>query len=513
MSTPRARHRFAAAAGFVVAVLLLLWAMAAVSDWITRGRLADDARQGLATLRDGQPLWQWTLRRPADLVAGRAFGPVDLASDPAGLRLTSRNGSAFELGLPLAEPADLAHWPLLRLRLHSDAAGQLGLSYQAGEFSQACLALGAARIDPGTEEQVVDLHGLSWRSATGGICRPPTVVSYMLRLRLQLPARATVVVGQAALLARQPPDLPRSISADTADVRLPLPAGAGHGGSDAAVAAGDPLVAPLVRLPRDASPEAMLALRDLARQRWPAALVLPAGQALSPTLPGSMPSWLDWATCGAYLAWLAWLTWRQTRERTRPAVEVAAIAAGPLWLIAGLRWGPQVSVPGVIAFVAALVFGGVSEWRRRPVAWTWLGERWPDWLWPLLPLPVAAALMLADGHGLIRLDPRHVLAYFGWALLQQWAMLGIVMGRLRQTHLPGPVLILVTAGLFGLLHTPNGSLMQLCLLAELWWAWCFLRSPRLLPVAIAHATCALLVESGLTGHLLRSLEVSARFFL
>jgi len=73
--------------------------------------------------------------------------------------------------------------------------------------------------------------------------------------------------------------------------------------------------------------------------------------------------------------------------------------------------------------------------------------------------------------------------------------------------------VLLTALVFALMHTPNGILMQLCLLAELWWAWCFRRSRALLPVAAAHAVCALLVEAGLVGGLLRSLEVSARFFL
>ncbi|PMQ02948.1 hypothetical protein DyAD56_21995 [Dyella sp. AD56] len=97
--------------------------------------------------------------------------------------------------------------------------------------------------------------------------------------------------------------------------------------------------------------------------------------------------------------------------------------------------------------------------------------------------------------------------------MQQWAVLALVMGRLERTGLPRTTVILVTASLFGLLHTPNGSLMQLCALAELWWAWSFMRSPRLFPIALAHAASALLVESGLTGHLLRSLEVSARFFL
>jgi hypothetical protein len=177
-----------------------------------------------------------------------------------------------------------------------------------------------------------------------------------------------------------------------------------------------------------------------------------------------------------------------------------------------LRWGVEPSIPGALAFVAALIYGGQGEWRRRPVTWSWLGHRTADWLWPLVPLPVAAALIAADGHGLTKLPTLHIVAYFAWALLQQWAMLAVVMGRLRKTQLPAPVIVLITATVFGLLHTPNGALMQLCFMAELWWAWCFLRAPRLLPIAVAHALSALLVESGLTGHWLRSLEVSARFF-
>nr|WP_225578380.1 CPBP family intramembrane glutamic endopeptidase [Rhodanobacter sp. 7MK24] len=103
--------------------------------------------------------------------------------------------------------------------------------------------------------------------------------------------------------------------------------------------------------------------------------------------------------------------------------------------------------------------------------------------------------------------------YLSWALLQQWLMLVVVMRRLESKQVHGTFAVLLTALVFALMHTPNGALMQLCLLAELWWAWCFQRSRALLPVAAAHATCALLVEAGLEGGLLRSLEVSARFFL
>jgi hypothetical protein len=506
LSTSGASHRLATAAGFLLAAVALLWLMAGLSAWITREKLLRDARQELTALREGQPLWQWTLSHPGDLVAGRAFGQADIASDADGLRFTSRDGSPFELGLPLSGPVDLRHWPLLRLHLHSSADGLLGLSYQATESSEACVAIDAVPVTPGLTEQLIDLRTLSWRAANGASCQPPTVVTYMLRLRPHLAAHATLQLAQAALVANEPASMPSTIDADAADVRLPT----AHAATPLPIAT--PHSAPLVRLPAEASAESMLSLRDRVRQLWPAALVIPWGQSLASGHADAMPPWLDWTVCGIYLAWLLGLAWRQIREVRHPWLEIATIAAGPLWLIAGLRWGPQISVPGVIAFVASLVYAGQAEWRRRPVSWSWWGRSWADWLWPLVPIPVAIALTLADGHGLIRLDTGHMLAYLAWALLQQWAMLAIVLGRLQHTRLPQPVMVLITAGLFGLLHTPNGSLMQLCLAAELWWAWRFLRSPRLLPIALAHAASALLVESGLTGDLLRSLEVSARFF-
>ncbi len=514
MSTLRATHRVVAMACFGAAVVLLLWAMAALSAWVTREHLAERAQLELATLRSGQPLWRWRLHGPSDLVAQRVFGNADIAPSPNGLRVTSRDGSTFDLGLPVAGPVDLAHWPLLHLQLQSDAEGTLSLVYQASELSTACLANEVGRIPPHGNDLLIDLRTLSWRSDTGKPCRPPDVVTYLLRLRPQLPAHAVLQIGNVDLQAAQPASLPASIGADIADIRLPSALAVAQAGVAAASAQYAGRSAPLVRLPAGISAETMLSLRDLVKRHWPGALVLPFGQSLAATGDGApLPRWLDWGVCAAYLIALVTIALRQTRAVTHPWLDVAAIAAGPLWLIAGLRWGAQLSIPGVTAFVAALVFAAQSDWRRRPVWWRWMGRSWADWLWPLVPLLVTVALMLVDGHGLVRLEPRHMLVYLGWALLQQWAMLAWVMGRLRLTSLPPPVIILITATLFGLLHTPNGSLMQLCFMAELWWAWRFLTSPCLVPIAVAHASCALLVESGLTGHMLRSLGVSARFFL
>lgn len=484
--------------------------MAALSGWITRGQLIHQASQDVATLRGGGPPWQWQLRSPSDLVAGRVFGAADLKVKPQGLIITSRDGTPFEVGLPLAGPVDLMHWPLLRLELQSSREGVLGLSYQPLESESACSAEHAATISTTTASLSIDVRNLAWRTVDGSPCDAPDVVAYMLRLRPTIPAGGTLTLHSAALASLDPSSLPATVDRQVADIRL-----LGSESSGTWTPQPQQLAryrTPVVRLPEDASSEAMLLWRDRVRHYWPAAIIIPFGQALPAREANHMPTWLDAGVCALYLAWLIWLAIRQRPGVVRPWIEVAAIAFGPLWLIAGLRWGPEPSLPGIAAFLAALVYGGQSEWRRRPVEWGWWGRTWSEWVVPLVPLPVAAALTWADGHQLLHLDARHILAYLGWALLQQWAMLALVMGRLERTGLPRPAIILVTAGLFGLLHTPNGALMQLCVAAELWWAWRFMRSPRLVPIALAHAASALLVESGLTGHLLRSLEVSARFF-
>lgn len=510
MSAPRATFRLLPVAGFLAAVAVLLWCMAALSGWITRGQLIHQASQDVATLRGGGPLGQWQLRRPSDLVAGRVFGAADLKVKPRGLIITSRDGTPFEVGLPLAGPVDLMHWPLLRLDLQSSREGVLGLSYQPLESEAACSAEHAATISPTTASLSIDVRNLTWRTVDGAPCDAPDVVAYMLRLRPTIPAGATLSLHSAALASAEPSSLPPTIDRRVADIRL-----LGSESSSTWTPRPQQLAryrTPVVRLPEDASAESMLLWRDRVRLYWPAAIVLPFGQALPAHATSHMPSWLDVGVSALYLAWLIWLAIRQRPGVVRPWTEVAAIAFGPLWLIAGLRWGPDPSLPGITAFLAALVYGGQSEWRRRPVEWGWWGRSWSEWIYPLVPLPVAAALTWADGHQLLHLDARHILGYLGWALLQQWAMLALVMGRLERTGLPRSAIILVTAGVFGLLHTPNGALMQLCVAAELWWAWRFMRAPRLVPIALAHAASALLVESGLTGHLLRSLEVSARFF-
>jgi membrane protease YdiL (CAAX protease family) len=272
--------------------------------------------------------------------------------------------------------------------------------------------------------------------------------------------------------------------------------------------------APWIALPANASAETQLALRQLVWRQRPGALILPHGDRPVTAAESGNQGRLAWAGAVGYLLALVALAWRQPRLRQHRWLELGACLAGPLWLVIGLQLGLRLSLPGVLVFAGALLFAAQTEWRQRPGDWRWFGNDWRAWLLPFLMLPLALLLIAGYGGHVKAPTPGHALTYLLWAVLQQWLMLVVVLRRLEAGRRLHPALaVLLTAVVFALMHTPNGVLMQLCLLAELWWAWCFLRSRALLPVAVAHAACALLVEAGLVGSLLRSLEVSARFFL
>jgi hypothetical protein len=494
--------------GAALAAAALLFVLQLLAARITAVHFEREAGRELYALQQSQPLWSWHLHEPRDLVAGRVFGAATLHREAGGLRVVSLDGSPFELGLPVAQPLDLAHWPRLRLTAESDADGALGALWQAHENTLTC-ETDLSPLRRGARETVLDLRTAAGHTAKAVPCPAPATVAYMLRLRIRLPAGATLLLRDAALLAQ--PSTPAPATAP--EIVLPPQGQAAEQRLAALERQGQSGATPILRLPAGASTDTWLALRDRARLSWPAAMILPAGAALAPRAPDGFPARAGWSACAVYVLGLVGLSLWLRRRDARPGLECAAILAGPLWLIAGLQWGLHLSLPALFAFAAALIFAAWLEWRRRPGDWRWTGCQWQDWAWPLALVPVAGGLVAAFGHALAPTGLRHALTYVGWAVLQQWLMLAVVLRRLEQLRWPRPAVWLATAALFALFHTPNGPLMQLCLLAELWWAWGYVRSRCLLPVALAHAACALLVEAGLAGTLLRSLEISGRYFL
>jgi hypothetical protein len=496
-------HAAWAVAGYVLVAAFVCMALGWLAAKITAAQLLHQAQQQLAQVEAHQPLWEWHLRKPRDLIASRAFGNTKVSRDDGALQMTSLDGTPFELGLPIAWALDLEHWPILQAQLESDASGTLGLVWQGAGDAPACLAPLASTLTPHVQTLSIDVRDLTWYKANGDSCPGPGIAS-MLRLRVQIPANASLRLKSAALLTTEPMMSPQDTAVD-------LPEHATAADIERVTAHAQNWPMPLFRLPDGIHAEAMLALRDQLRERWPAALIVTAGVTPQPA-PNVSHAALEWMACIIYLLVLVRLALKPIKGRLRPWLEIAGCLLGPLWLTMGLHWGLYPTTLGVVAFAGGLVFAVALERRHLPRLWRWPEAR-RDWLWPLAPLPVAVLLMAFYGHAPHRLPLGHVLTYFGWAWLQQWLMLVVLMRRFEQI-VPRPGwAVLAVATVFALLHTPNGMLMQCCFVGELWWAWCFQRSRSVLPIGLAHAACALLVEAGLVGGLVRSLEVSARFFL
>lgn len=491
---------------FAAAAALALWMLHLLATGLVTRELAREAAVDQATWSTGATPWHWQLRRPRDVVAGHAFGRAELVADADGLRARSVDGSAYEIGLPLPRDADLLRAPRLRVTLSTTQPLRLWLVLREHLDAPLCLA---AAPWPAGDTASWQLDTLYWVQPDGTPCAAPTRAA-LLRLRLQQHAGSAVRFGAAALLPQAGLQAGRiaALSAHPEAARQQLTELAARSPAD---------VLPQIRLPAQASPQRLLALRDLTHELLPAAIVLPA--AASPAAPDTShvdaptsPAW-PWVGLCAYALVLLYLTLRPPRGRWRLWLQAAACAVGPLWLIAGLHLGLHTAPAYAAAFVLALAYAACIEFRDRPSAWYWIGH-WRDWLLPLAPLPVAMALVLALSQDVHAVSAGRIATYLAWAALQQWLMLAVVLRRLCVALPAAPaVAVFVCAMVFALLHTPNAQLMLACFAVELWWGWCFLRGRALLPVAVAHASCALLLQAGLAGGWLRSLEVSARYFL
>ena len=487
--------------GYTLLVLILGTALYALAAHITATELSRQARTQQTALETNQPFWQWRLRKPADVIAGRAFGAAQIDSDNDALRAISDDGTPFQLGLPIAWAVDLAHWPILQLQLHTDAAGALGLIWQGPAPAPACVAAAGTSLSSDTRLLRIDLRDLQWHTADGASCPSPNVAT-MLRLDVRIPAHASIYLQHVALLATQP--MPQGLV-------IELPAGNTHDALRRAVQQADSAASPLFMLPPGLSAQSMLAWRDQLRLRWPGALIVPHGYQAD-SVAVSSERWLDGLLCAFYLLALLALLIRRGETRLRAWLHIAAYLFGPLWLIVELHWAQHAAPAPTIACIAAMLFAVATNWRQLPQLWRG-SLHLRDWLWPLAMLAVTLILIACNRHGWHSITFTHAVSYLAWALLQQWLMLAVVLRRLEQV-LPGKALaVIFTASAFALLHTPNGLLMEFCFAAELWWAWCYLRFDRLVPIAVAHAVCALLVEASLAGGVLRSLEVSGRFFV
>jgi len=100
----------------------------------------------------------------------------------------------------------------------------------------------------------------------------------------------------------------------------------------------------------------------------------------------------------------------------------------------------------------------------------------------------------------------------GWALLQQYTLLGFSYRRLRH-FLHAKQSIMITAGLFALVHAPNYPLMILTFLGGLIWSFVYERAPNLFAFAISHVLLSATVLIAVPEWILPSMTVGYRYLL
>jgi len=466
------RHRGLRWLAAALAALALLWAMPYFAAAVVRAAIASQSAAERALYAAGSSPWSWRFRHPDDVVAGRAFGSGTLLAGPGGLTLRVDRAGTAELGLALTRPVDLTRLDTLHWHASASAPGRYGIAVREnldGPLLQADLGM----LPAGALSRAIDLRELAWTDTGGSRVAPPARAA-MLRLRANLPPDATLVLDRAALVPGGGVLTPRAVS-----------------------------------LPTSVTAEELLAWRD---RQYEKDSLLTFGAVSSPE---AKAAWTVWLAPGLYILLLGASSARKLARRgaaATPASDLAdasIVLVGPLWFIAGMGLSTRLSWPGIIMFAAGVAYALFLAVRRSLPRFSGLGA-WRHAGWPLLAIPAAFALVHVFGHAPQWPPAGRIAIYLAWALFQQWLVLAVA-GALLERSLPRPAAVLLTALAFALLHTPNGLLMQLCFVAELGWAWWYFRHRALLPVAVAHAASAVLLQAGLAGGMLRSLEVSARF--
>jgi len=464
-------------AAIVMAVALLFLVLPRFAASVVHTAIERDSAVDRAAFARGESPWAWCFRDAGDVVAGRAFGAGKLSSSPQGLVVQARAPTGFEIGLPLRRDADLARTAAFHLDAEASAPGRYGLTVRQTLDSPGLRAeLGT--LGPGPlAKNAVGLDQLAWADERGAAVPAPHRVA-MLRLRVQLPVGETLTLRDARLTSI---DAPASLA----------------------------LAATV--LPTGLTAEAMIGWRDKARARD--ALVIfgdgdiPPRAADAPGTDGTASGWKAWLLPSLYLLLL--IARHRLRRGSAGPTDAALAVLGPVAFIAGLGLSFHPAPSEVALFVLGVAYAGLLAAQRRLPSWGWLAGWRVGWV-PAVALPAALVVAAIAGHAPAWPPIGRVLVYLAWATFQQWLILAVVAGLLDRSW-PRPLAILGTATVFALLHTPNGLLMQLCFVGELGWAWWYLRHRALVPVAVAHALSAVVLQACVSGGALRSLEVSARY--
>lgn len=485
---------------WLLATITVAAALHGLAQWQLHRQLVHEAASFLAPLARGDTPYRWPLRKASDLVSGRVFGDCDFAFDAGGL-LLRRGSHSCEIGVPLRTALDLRRFDQLEITSAAPLpAFWLVLREQLDQPQKIALVAATGQITLRTQ-----LGRLAWRLDSGETSGTPHRAA-MLRLRF-----GELTQDLHVLTSALRPQVPQDWSAAAW-----LPA-------DSAAVSLTSAQLPLFRIDGNPRPETVLHWRDMLREREPASLVVFRADTarvtatmheMSSRTPHTVSAW-PWATVVAVaLAMLATFACPLGPVRMRASLQALLALALPVWLVAGLQLGDDIGNPAAAAMAISLLYAAALACADTAVRGHWIGSP-RAWLLasvaPLLALGVVLSLGHPGTHATFSIAG--LVGYALWALLQQYLICVVFADRLYRTGLPARWTVLAAAGVFALLHAPNATLMLATFCGGLIWTTLWLRERSLAPLALSHATAALLLGSGLPPAVLRSAEVSLRYYL
>ena len=521
-----------AALAFVALIVVTVFGLDLFAHRAFDAHLRDQAVRSLALANTGGTPYRWRFAGPEDLVAGHPFGSEDFDFSDGSLRW--RSSGPVEAGIVLARTLSLKAFPLLHLEATVDSPGELRVVVReklgGPEFVSAPVPFGAGRYDG-----VLDIGGLAWFIDGARQAAAPPREAAMLRLRFVLAHSGQVALHSAAM-RRGPAYSALDLNAQPVIVepghanpaggisvfRLPFDAIMQKVDIAAIAANVGASAQPLILLPQRGRVEQQIALRNAVYAALPAAILVPESRyaetfaearALAAAGLREAPPRSQWAPVAVLALLLLIARFRSPRDpRRRALFELALTMAAPLWLILGDHFDGTLHA-SQYALIGLTVAYAIS--LSLPRAWHWNGE---PRAWAYAALVVALALVIGlilHGSG-TQVTPapglRQVLRYFGWALLQQYLICVVYTERWNIVAGNRYVAVYLGALGFALMHAPNAALMLATFAGGLCWCAIYLRYRALLPLALSHTACALLLVVLLPADILRSAEVSVRFF-
>lgn len=181
--------------------------------------------------------------------------------------------------------------------------------------------------------------------------------------------------------------------------------------------------------------------------------------------------------------------------------------------------GTRPPLPALVIFLG--LFIAIYYHYRRSVTFSSLGFDGASFLPGLrlalfLTVPVLLIIFYA-GLELNSLQSREnphrdLAALFLWALAQQFALQTVVFDAARK-HFPDTTAIIVAAGAFAFVHLPNPLLSAGTFVGAIGWCWIYSRHPNLIPLAISHSLCSLMMIASLPREVTGGMRIGYAYLL